>query len=362
MHVKALDGIRGLAVLLVVLFHFGFAPTGWIGVQIFFVLSGFLITSILLNTKDLSLVSYLGRFYWRRSLRIFPLYFAVLFIAALTYGIWSEPPGFLDSLPYLATYTANFGRMRETDIGWPLTHLWSLAVEEQFYLVWPIFIYLTPYRYLRVAVALIIIGAPVARLGVFLYFRNDPEIVGRAIYGFPLSQFDAFAFGAAIVVWDLEKMKNAGRLFVCGCAVAAVLGTLVMLYEHLLGGGTYKWSFGYAMYLMPIYQFIWGYSLIDIVAMLALVCALQRRYAFRALENPAIVYLGTISYGVYIFHIPILMIFQSVTQLTGWMLFVPYSATVLAFSAVSFRWFETPFLRLKDSIQIRSRLSTTMSR
>src|SRR6186713_2808206 len=105
---KPLDGIRGLAILGVVLLHYSWVSAGWIGVQLFFVLSGYLITSILVGDRDLPASTYFKRFYWRRSLRIFPLYFAyltVLTVAHVTIGI---SPGLERQLPYLFTYTHNF--------------------------------------------------------------------------------------------------------------------------------------------------------------------------------------------------------------------------------------------------------------
>src|SRR6267154_625078 len=101
-YVKSLDGIRGLAVSLVVLFHFGLFPAGWVGVQIFFVLSGYLITSILLLEKARPFAEYVGRFYWRRSLRIFPLYFAFLAVVLATYVAIGKPESFAADWPFFA--------------------------------------------------------------------------------------------------------------------------------------------------------------------------------------------------------------------------------------------------------------------
>ena len=138
----ALDGLRGLAVAAVVWHHThrGFpglpgSARGYLGVDLFFVLSGFLITTLLLRERDDTGRIHLGRFYVRRSLRIFPLYYGVL--AALT-GLFLVRPDlamarpFFEDLPYLATYTSNW-----VPAGTILAITWSLAAEEQFYLVWP---------------------------------------------------------------------------------------------------------------------------------------------------------------------------------------------------------------------------------
>src|SRR4029434_9505951 len=96
---------------MVALYHFHNFAAGWIGVQVFFVLSGFLITAILLDAKERHPGNYFRRFYWRRTLRIFPLYFACLLIAGATYVAWRVPAAFGDLWPYLFSYTSNFSRM-----------------------------------------------------------------------------------------------------------------------------------------------------------------------------------------------------------------------------------------------------------
>jgi peptidoglycan/LPS O-acetylase OafA/YrhL len=167
-HVNSLDGIRGIAVALVMLFHFGALPAGWVGVQIFFVLSGYLITQILLREKEKQQFGdFLGRFYWRRSLRIFPLYFTFLALALVAYTGFGEPKSFATDWPYLATYTTNFGRLRSTDIGPIFVHLWSLAVEEQFYLFWPLLVYFLPMHIFKRALIAIIALTPLLRLGLY---------------------------------------------------------------------------------------------------------------------------------------------------------------------------------------------------
>src|SRR5438552_3870358 len=105
---KSLDGLRGIAILLVILYHFGYLGAGWAGVQIFFVLSGYLITSILCAEKEQPIGFYLKRFYWRRSLRIFPLYFGCLLVLSLVYAVSGKPPLFANRWQYLFTYTYNY--------------------------------------------------------------------------------------------------------------------------------------------------------------------------------------------------------------------------------------------------------------
>src|SRR5215469_6747506 len=147
--IRAIDGLRGLAIFLVMLHHFGLFSPGWAGVDIFFVISGFLITRILLGTKDSP--RYFGNFYTRRVLRIFPLYYsslALFFVVAVPLGVrygWSAAYGMRDAVWFifhLSNWWIGGGHME----GSLITHFWSLGIEEQFYFVWPFLIFVTPRR------------------------------------------------------------------------------------------------------------------------------------------------------------------------------------------------------------------------
>jgi peptidoglycan/LPS O-acetylase OafA/YrhL len=348
-YVRSLDGIRGLAVSLVVLFHFGFFPAGWVGVQIFFVLSGYLITSILLLEKDHPFGGYVGRFYWRRSLRIFPLYFAFLAATLASYVAIGKPESFAADWPFLTTYTTNFGRLRATDIGPAFVHLWSLAVEEQFYLVWPLLVYFMPLAaFKRTVIAIIALG-PFLRLILHFSFQgHDPDWVGRNIYCSPISQLDAFASGAVIATWRLQdSLKSAGRLFLVALIVTALGGAAVLFHDHILYKNAFITSLGYAMYLLSGWGFAWGYSFLNALFALAIACALQRLWSFRLLEHSALVRLGAVSYGVYVYHVPVLLLLESL-PVPREILFVLYCATTVAISAISHRYLESPFLAMKD--------------
>src|SRR5215469_7550470 len=186
-HVPALDGIRGLAVLFVIAFHsrapflntseipfslFQFLGLGWSGVDLFFVLSGFLITGILLDTRRAP--GYFRVFYARRALRIFPLYFAyLLLILVVLQGIFvvfvrTNPWQHVNPLLYL-TYSMNW--VSGLDDQW-LGHLWSLAVEEQFYLIWPAAVWFCSRRSLP--------WVCIAMATAALAFRIWPQAIGQA--------------------------------------------------------------------------------------------------------------------------------------------------------------------------------------
>ena len=158
-YIPSLDGLRGLGSFLVIATHYGYSQEGWIGLEFFFVLSGFLITSILLTERNSRFGEYLGRFYWRRLLRTFPPYFGYLFICGIVYMCVRQPRGFLDVLPSLATYWYNFEFLfnptRSPFVFW---HLWSMSVEEQFYLVWPFLVFgLSGVNLRRVIIAIVVL-------------------------------------------------------------------------------------------------------------------------------------------------------------------------------------------------------------
>src|SRR5262245_16358318 len=149
-HYPGLDGLRGIAILLVILYHnFGFIPFlnyGWLGVDLFFVLSGFLITEILLKTRTTT--NYFKNFYTRRVLRIFPLYYLCLILVIVIFPLIKNFPYDLSFYRenqvwfwfYLQNWMLIFKQWNDSAI--LLNHFWSLAVEEQFYIVWPLLVLL----------------------------------------------------------------------------------------------------------------------------------------------------------------------------------------------------------------------------
>ncbi|WFU18783.1 acyltransferase [Bradyrhizobium sp. CB3481] len=348
-----LDGLRGIAVILVVLFHFGLFAPGWIGVQLFFVLSGYLISDILLSEKEKPFPSYLGRFYWRRTLRIFPLYFFYLLAMTGLFACTGWPEALKADWPYLLTYTTNFGRLRPSDIGEPFTHLWSLAVEEQFYLLWPLVIYFCSLTQLKRIILGVILLSPAIRAILYLTLRGSgyDELLGRTIYVVPFAQFDAFAFGAAIAVWKLQDLRNSGRLIVAVGLVTAALGVAVLLHQHFAYRAAFKGSLGYQMYLLPSGGFVWGYSLLDLLSAAAIIGAIQKIPLLRILRNKVLCHIGVISYGIYVYHVLVLIglkqFFGSFVEHYGFVFFVAYAGVVCIVAEISFRLIEKPILSLR---------------
>ena len=357
-YVKPLDGLRGVSILLVMLFHYGYLPAGWIGVHGFFTLSGYLITSVLLEDRSASFGAFAGRFYWRRILRIFPAFYMFCLVTAVLYKLFGAPASFASDCDWLITYTANFARLRDRDIGPSFVHIWSLAVEQQFYLIWPLLVFFLPPRGLRWAVFALFALTPLLRLVVFRELQqlgHDDMYAARAVYVLPFTQLDAFAAGAAIAVWRLEHMRNAGRWFLILLAVTAAAGLAVIIKAQFWHDAAFITSLGYAMFLMDNYEYVWGYTLLDLLSALIIVCALQALKPARVLSNPLLVRTGVVSYGMYIYHLPLLLAGQLlISKLgiasTGWTglgLFAVWAIAVVLVAEASFRWLERPFLALK---------------
>lgn len=359
-YIKGLDGLRGIAFLLVFLFHAHFGYFGWVGVQLFFVLSGFLITGILLDMKRaLPTAGYFVKFYGRRFLRIFPLYYAYLFLIALVaaylFAHKIRRPYvelFWDQYPYALAYAYNFfmATSKFVQTSQFLTHLWSLAVEEQFYILWPLIVFLTPFQHLRKVFVGVIGLAPLFRLGVLLFYQGAPfEILGdanTAVYALPFSHLDAFAFGALINLGI--SVPQARRQFL---VLLAALPALGMLTDFLATG---QWNvnngFGLPLLLPNAGKPVWGYSLLNYLFMLLIYGVVREGWFVRLLEQRWLQYLGRISYGLYVYHYGLHWLVTEVF-LPGIGLIpgalITFGLTVLLASA-SFHLFEKPITDLKD--------------
>lgn len=365
-YVKSLDGVRAVAVLLVMLFHyriysFGSAGIGlgWIGVQLFFVLSGFLITRILLKEKENNLEFYLKKFYWRRSLRIFPLYFGYLFAVSVVFFITRQPSFLGDKLPYLYTYTFNFTRLFPDWKHSPVsTHLWSLSVEEQFYIFWPFFVYFLSSKSLRIGVGSILLLVPFFRwaLGYYLsHFGNlQPEAIGEAIYWCTFSHIDAFALGGAVSVFDLEhKIKKPAYLLLGTGLLAILAGGVNALYLMQYDPDFEISSLGYPIGGMHNLQHVWSYTLLNITFAALIVFLLSLQGKKNIFTNPLLVSIGRVSYGMYLFHWVMLAAYSVAVRklpvaVNSLVLFTVYFFLVYGVALVSYHVYEKRFLRLKD--------------
>lgn len=354
----ALDGLRGVAVLLVFLFHYGggshvpglvphllgsLTQAGWIGVELFFVLSGFLITSILLHTPPQA--RSLRNFFARRALRILPLYSFALLACAVVALLGGASLADLKSLAIYTGFLQNMPPLVEaalhTPPPLPVFHLWSLAVEVQFYLVWPLAVLLarTPAQVRRLSWGLFALVFLV-RCVVFRAMPYHHALLWATC--FPL-RGGSLALGSALAA-QRKAASVVGRPAAGWVYPSAALASFVILglqlHSFLLDSA---WAF---CFLLPT---------ASLLCSSAVAHALRRGSWSAMLTVRPLAALGRISYGVYVLHILLQPVFDSLARaVTHSTSGAVYQAArfawalplTIAAAALSFRLLEQPFLRL----------------
>jgi peptidoglycan/LPS O-acetylase OafA/YrhL len=341
-----LDGLRALSVAVVVLFHQYVFEFGWIGVQVFFVISGYLISRLLNRARDQELGPYLRGFYGRRALRIFPLYYTVLAALAVIAFSSQREPTLRQSLPYAATYTYNFWYATgASGYSYLITHFWTLCVEEQFYLVWPFVIYFCPERHLRrLFLGLVALG-PVVRL-VLSALLSRPGVTHLGDWHVAMqvltpTHVDAFAMGALV---SFTPSPPSRRWLAASAAVFFGAGAILVVTQHLSVR-----SFGYPMGMGPGHAYLWGYTLANLCSAL-LIVAITRRQIFPSFfEARPLAYLGKISYGLYALHYPVQSFVERALPHGSFRARLGLQALLtVALASASYHLWESRFLAFKD--------------
>ncbi|MFV1871995.1 MAG: acyltransferase family protein [Oleiphilus sp.] len=353
---SGLDGLRGYAVLIVILFHCNIIYWGWLGVQLFFTLSGFLITLSLFSSKTSPLKQMLKVFYIKRGLRIFPLYFVFLLFILLLHFFY-KPNAIANDWPYLISYTYNIYRSSESYIYSNLySHLWSLSVEEQFYLVWPFLIFfLASKNYIKVMVGVLVAFALLKLFYSALVEMNffDQEWVVRNLYFQTFYQADAFVFGALAACLYTKKVVINTKL--CIWMISAI-SVFALLLEYFNTGSPFS-----ALRLMSApamfdgrFLYGFGYTVAGLFAMLCILYTVTQSHSNLRrilLENRFIVYTGKISYGLYIFHYPIIHLLEDALQPAGsaslMLIYILCIFLSYLIAGLSYKYFESPLLALK---------------
>ena len=340
------DGLRALAVLTVMADHFSadvpnFPLPDWIhlgatGVRLFLVLSGYFITASLRRARDrmdLTQVSFgktVGAFYWRRFLRIAPAYFVFAAIAIIL-GLG----GIRHNWPWVFTGTVNW-MIAETN-QWPMTiaHLWSVCVQEQFYLFWPLLILLVPRRWMLPVILSVAVAGIAFRIGCVIF---SAPLIARWVL--PFGSLDSLAAGAALG-WCGGRLRSTrgGWLIAVSCfsmlALAAVLRTgdptqlKSVLVEPLEAGA----------FVILVARTVTGFDGV----------------AARFLSLPGLVFAGRISYGLYIYHALVAMVFNRwLPAPLRFMITVPslrlmvFGMVTVAVAAISWCLIEQPIKRLRS--------------
>lgn len=365
----ALDGLRFAAAFLVFIYHYFSGQHvphslqwGWIGVNFFFVLSGFLITGILFDSRCHP--HRLRNFYIRRSLRIFPLYYGVLAILLLTTPVfhwaWNHEMAYWPL--YLGNYVENFIPGGAGNIGLyspvlkysvSFAHFWSLSIEEQFYVFWPFVVYAIADRVrLRNLCLIIVVSAPVVRL-VVEHFLPPSLHQARILFFATPFRIDGLLLGGAVALMlrgpESERLQRLALRLLCGA---------LMLFGLL-------WFLAVSVFQQsPIVSVDspWvetlGLSLIDMIGASILLLAIQPgNFVSRFLSITVLRRIGQMSYGFYVFHlIPAQFYGAAASGICGRSTGVVFALTqgsialagTLILSYFSFRFYEAPFLRLKD--------------
>ena len=346
----ALDGLRGIGCLLVVTYHnFPFIHEylffGWLAMDIFFVLSGFLITDILLNTFGEK--NYLKNFYVRRLLRVFPLYYTtlILFILVLPHikGLPIRLDYFVNNQVFFWTFTQNWLLIFYPSKQFALNHLWSMAVEEQFYLLWPLVVVaIKKPKVLFGLLAALLVSVIVLRFWLWVN-----KIEGLAYYNlYTFTRVDGICVGCMVAL--LQKIN---REFLGKYMSIIVLAFAAFNFIFYLVNLRYNDSFPYlALVGFSTFSMIFGLLVYDIVNR-------QTPLWDKIFNNQPLKFLGMVSYGTYIFHWPLYLILnpyliqwaKQFMSPDGAQFFASIVATVLAYTLgfLSYRYFEMRFLRLK---------------
>lgn len=347
----ALDGLRGIAIILVLLYHIiNFVPWfryGWVGVDLFFVLSGFLITEILLRSKGEK--RFIKNFYIRRALRLMPVYYLVVILVLIL-------------LPYSDVLRDQYSYYRDHQVflwvnlqNWMyilyekpndhllLFHCWSLSVEEQFYLLWPLLILIIRRKStLQWLILFVLAAGIISRFISWRAFGNsDINFLFQS-----MTRTDGLCIGCLIAIWKFTKPGKWGNLAIWFCSGLIIFHLIVFVLVK-----SFSLSF-------PHFN-IFGYTSIAALFGLSVYYSLAKPGWFQVvLISPMLRWFGKISYSLYLFHWPVLILFKLfmldwLEQRTGSInAYIIISlcalAIAIATSWLSYNYFEKNFLRLKE--------------
>jgi peptidoglycan/LPS O-acetylase OafA/YrhL len=366
--IPELDGLRGMAILLVLVAHYFAVPgtgaasllngywfrLGWTGVDLFFVLSGFLIGGILLGARDS--INYFKTFYARRFFRIVPIYYAwiLIYILASVFArnFLSTRVGSVQKIDIQILahflFLQNFREFLKSTVSfWWFSSTWSLAVEEQFYLVAPLLVRYLPRRVLALVLVLVVFGAPTLRFVIRNGFSDGPWLAYRLMP----CRADSLALGVlAALLWNNPKARAWLQTH------AAVL---YCLFAILFAGVAYLWRW-YSDPLLPLTQTA-GYTWLALFFAVLLLLLLSRRASLLSalMRLGFLREIGGVSYCIYIIHTAVFLLFHQlllhalpvVTDAKAAGVTFLAAFTTYAIAKLSWRFFEQPLLRRGHAFQ-----------
>lgn len=350
-HISSIDGLRAIAVTAVLLYHLGLSwiPGGFLGVDLFFVISGYVITRLILDSINQSSALDLRAFYAARIRRIYPGFLFMVICTIIFIGVWAPEAikRFLSDLPYALTGSMNWALVaRQQDyfesIGRPplLQHTWSLAVELQYYLIWPI-ILLTVLKYFgkRNIARIALIIAMVS--GVTLFFvslrldQASAQQISHIYFGTDTHSLGLFLGSALAVSWIPQNLSaditKRAQDVIDGIGVAGLLGLIAtFLFIDAKNASLYQIAF-------PLAAIFGCFVIISLVHPASRFAPIISSAPFR--------WIGQRSYGIYIWHWVIFQVTRPSVDLTGetWALYLARVLLALALADISLRWVEIPF-------------------
>lgn len=355
---NGLDGVRAIAVILVMLFHFypqGILQIGWVGVDLFFVLSGFLITNILIKYKDRE--HYFKSFYMRRVIRIFPIYYIVVIPLLLLNYFALHNKAIGEQLSYLF-YLQNFAALG-SEFLFGLEHTWSLAIEEQFYLFFPFVIRFLPLKKSFYFVIGLILMAILLRT---FFAIKEPEIFyWQSVLFF--TRMDSLLLGALLplAVSNFSIKKNTMSTIL---NVVLIFSAILIFFSIINYSFANLQEYGFAQLLSQSFgkeslSTPYGHLRFTFFALFFAACVGKVAYfsgdkhKYLFLRWKPLEFIGRISYGIYLYHWIIQRFTTLYLEKTGWQInaFVLVLAKIvltIVIAYFSWIWIEKPILKLKD--------------
>ena len=350
-HITSIDGLRAIAVTAVVLYHLGISwiPGGFLGVDLFFVISGYVITRLILDSINQSSALDLRAFYAARLRRIYPGFLFMVVCTILFIGVWAPEAikRFLSDLPFALTGTINWLLVaRHQDyfetVGRPplLQHTWSLAVELQFYLIWPIILlgvlkYFGKKNIARIALVIAMVSGTVLFFVSLQLDQANAQQISHIYFGTDTHSLGLFLGSALAVSWipqnlsaDIEKRAQD---VIDGIGVFGLLGLIsTFLFIDESNASLYRIAF----------------PLAGIFGCLVIISLVHPASRFAPIISTApFRWVGQRSYGIYIWHWVIFQVTRPSVDLSGqtWALYLARVLLVLALADISLRWVEIPF-------------------
>jgi len=361
--IPELDGVRGIAILMAMSFHipphaalffdsplakffYSISQMGWAGVDLFFVLSGFLITNILLEKKGQK--NYFRNFYMRRVLRIFPVYYLCLTILFIAGFYDSTATGESNSSIMLWFYSYMHNWLFALGSGQVLYfgHFWSLAIEEQFYLFWPFVVYYADQKLLTKIGGIAIVGALLLRI-YFVFIQGQTSLINTFPYFSTVARIDSLLIGAMVAIGfrsitSIEGLTKDAQKGLALSAIIVMACILVQPASPLYNNGAML-TVGFS-----------GLALLTAALIILLLNKNESNFARRIFRSRILTFFGKYSYALYVFHWPVTSYFVEYFLKKGYQGFVPWVVFIvgaftitLILALLSWNLMEKPILGLK---------------